>query len=74
MKKDLELVKEGMHFTGAELIENHEYEPFNGGVQFFQSYPHPLHGHKTERIIILKDDIPKVIEYLKGLVESDNEI
>ena len=64
--KELDLCSEGLHYTGVSVItdENH---PFVGGVEFIQSYPHAFLGHTTEKVIVRKEDIQKVIEFLQSL-------
>lgn len=65
--ENLVLVNEGLHYTGVELI-NDEENPFNGGVEFIQAFPHPLLGHTSEKVIIKKEDIFKVIDFLNSIV------
>ena len=64
--KELVLCNEGLHYTGVSLTED---EPFVGGVEFVQAYPHMFLGHTTEKVIIKKEDIQKVIDYLQKVIK-----
>lgn len=64
--RELVLWNEKLYYTGIELISDEEH-PFNGGVEFIQSFPHAYLGHATEKVIIRKEDISKVIEFLQSL-------
>lgn len=66
MTKTLELCNEGLHYTGAEII-NDENHPLNGGIEFVQSFPHPMLCHTTEKVVVRKEDIDKLIDWLNSI-------
>jgi len=68
MDDKLILCEEGLHYTGVELLGDDS--PFAGGVNFIQSYPNPMLGYTTEKVMIKKEDIAEVIQYLQNI--NDN--
>lgn len=64
MKNKLILCDEGLHYTGLQVIGDVQ-NPFYGGIEFIQSYPHMMLGHTTECVVVRKEDIPKVISFLQ---------
>jgi len=67
VKKELTLCDEGLHYTGLQVIDDVENH-FYGGIEFIQSYPHIMLGHTTECVVIKKEDIPKVIDFLQKYI------
>ena len=66
-EKTLDLNKGSLHYTGISMITD-ENNPFVGGVEFVQSYPHMMLGHTSEKVLIKKEDIQKVIDFLNKII------